>query len=308
MHLADERIYMNTSIHIQIYSNQGTIETQQMLEAAFDAFDYVVRKYTRFNSNSELSKLNDRRGNITKVDEEFFELIKKVIDISDKTSGAYDPTIIDLLELYGYKSKADYSELDDPGLLKKIKTRIKTRPSYKQVELNQEDKTIKLHPDQRIDLGSIGKGFAIDLASRALERADAFMINAGGDIRTYGEKPDGTDWQVGLYQSPLPNSAQENKLIGRTTLKNKALTASGGWVRRHRFFHHLISPTSGLPINNVGQTFVCADDATTADAWSTALFTMGEPGLELIKEEGLDAILIKGDGEILKTNNFDYYQ
>lgn len=307
MQLSDKRVYMNTVIHITFHGNLPTIKAQEMLESAFEAFNYVVRKYTRFEPTSELSKLNANQGKEFTVDQEFFDLVEKMLKISKQTNFAYDPTIIDLLELYGYKKDADYQELEDQQLFQKIKERVRIRPKPSDIILNPDNLTIKLNPDQRLDLGSIGKGFAMDLAADKLAESQGFMINAGGDILTKGQKQDGSKWIAGLYNSPRLNQAKpDQELLGTIELENQALAASGGWVRRRKFFHHLLSSTTGLPINEISQTFVLAPTAVEADAWATALFTIGENGLDIIEQENLEALIIRDNGTIIKTDNFNY--
>ncbi|HRP37104.1 MAG TPA: FAD:protein FMN transferase, partial [Candidatus Dojkabacteria bacterium] len=173
-----------------------------------------------------------------------------------------------------------------------------------QIKLNKNNKTVQFAPRQRIDLGSIGKGYAIDLAYDVLEDFPAFMINAGGDIRIKGPKPDGENWKIGLYKSQLPNQAlPKDAYTGIIELENGSVCGSGGWARKVRFFHHLINPKTGFPINEITQTYVIAPKAIEADSWATVLFTMGERGLPLLKEQGFKGILIDQKGKLLQTES-----
>lgn len=305
--LSDEQVYMNTRIRIQVISESGTIYTREKISEAFAQFDYVVKKYTRFNDTSELAKLNSHSGKPWKVDKEMFTLIEFALEVARISEGAFDPTIIDLLEAYGYDKNYDFEKLKKPELIKEISELVTNRPSYKDIQLDKSNLTVELAPKQRLDMGSIGKGYAIDLAYEVLNEFPGFIINAGGDIRSKGENLEGKPWSIALYKAQLPNGAINNdNILGKVNLVNQSIAGSGGWARRVGFFHHLINPRSGLPENNSSQTYVIADQAINADAWATTVFILGQPGLKLAERLGLEALLIDSAGNIYQTPGFKY--
>jgi thiamine biosynthesis lipoprotein len=298
-----ERPLMHTIIRISVISDKGTVFTNDRLEIAFQQFADVTEKFTRFKPTSELSKLNNAtKGQPFKVSPELFGLIKYSLEVATKTDGLFDPTIIDLLEAYGYGASADFAKLDNPNLIKEIHELLLTRKTYRLIKLDEVNSTVTLAPNQRLDLGGIGKGYAIDLAHDILLKDfDFFIINAGGDIRAHGRKLDGSPWLVALEKAPqfITNSTETN---WRTIeLNDMALAASGAWSRRIRFFHHLINPKTGLPVEDTAQVFTIAKTAMEADAWATALFMMGKDGIEVAKENGVDAWIINHKGQINKS-------
>lgn len=302
--IEQEKVFMNTVIRITLFTDKSTVYTQQKIQYAFGCFDEVVKKYTRFSSKSELSSLNNSGGKTTKVSEELFNLIEYMLQLAQLSGGSYDPTIIDLLETYGYDQKSNFENLDDPKLYDKIQELIKIRPHFSLIKLNRSNLTVNLAKRQRLDLGSVGKGYAIDLAYKALIEFPAFMINAGGDIRVKGPKPDGKEWEIGLQKTQVPNRALvENQLIGRVNLKEGSICGSGGWARRVRFFHHLLNPKTGMPINSISQTFTYAKTAMEADAWATILFTLGVDGLSLLEKGKLQGVVVDNDGSISFTGD-----
>ncbi len=308
---ADERVFMNTKIRVTVNSDAGTVATREQINSAYSQFDEVVRKYTRFNETSELAVLNQSQGKAHSVSPEFFQLVKYMLDLAETTNGVFDPTIIDLLEAYGYDAGYHFAKLDDPKLNDEISKLIKSRPSWRNIELDEKKLTIKLAPKQRLDLGSVGKGFAIDLAYDVLNVFESFIINAGGDVRAKGTNTESGiknhDWTVGLEQHPLPNRPPEPaKVIGTVELRDQALAGSGGWARRVKFFHHLLDPQTGLPRNEVSQSFVLAPTALQADAWATVLFLLGKPGLKLLESQKLEGLIIDLNGEIIATDNAPY--
>lgn len=310
MIFSDERVFMNTIIRIQVVSTKGTVFTREKIAAAFEQFDLVVKHYSRFRKDSELSKLNQSNGKAVEVSKELFALIAKALEISKLTDYAYDPTVIDLLEAYGYDVKQDFSRLQDPKLYVEIAKLTVGRPPCSAIELDYKNHKVKLQPGQRLDLGSIGKGYAIDLAYQVLDGNgfEGFLINAGGDLRAQGHNNSDLPWKIMLYRSQLPNHALDEEIfLGSVALENRSIAGSGGWARRIGAFHHLLNPKDGLPINSISQTYVMGPTASICDAWATALFVTGSSGLALIETAGLSGLLIDASGNISQTGNFEYY-
>ncbi|HRP36939.1 MAG TPA: FAD:protein FMN transferase, partial [Candidatus Dojkabacteria bacterium] len=146
--IEQEKVFMNTIIHITLFSDKPTVYTQQKIQEAFSCFDRVVKKYTRFSPKSELSALNNSGGKPMKVSDEFYYLIEYMLELGKITDGNYDPTIIDILETYGYGANRNFKELDDPNLYENIQTLVEKRPSPSQIKLNKKNKTVQFAPRQ----------------------------------------------------------------------------------------------------------------------------------------------------------------
>jgi len=305
----DEKVFMNTIIRVQVVSCRGTVFTREKIALALEQFEHVVKHFSRFTQTSELSRLNSGKLKEGKVSSELYQLVEKALQVAELTDGAYDPTVIDLLEAYGYDRKNDFSKLADPGLALEISKMALGRPSFRKIKLDPEATTIVLQPGQRIDLGSIGKGYAVDLAYKVLSgnRFDGFLINAGGDIRVFGNNPEGIPWRIMLYRSQLPNQRiSTDNCLGMISLQNSSIAGSGGWARKVGIFHHLLNPRTGLPVNEVAQTYVMADTATDSDVWATALFVTGKAGLKILHQQEKAGLLVDFQGNIYKTPDFEY--
>ncbi|KXK25855.1 MAG: Thiamine biosynthesis lipoprotein ApbE precursor [candidate division WS6 bacterium OLB20] len=302
----DERVFMNTRIQITLISDRGTVAARTAINDAYTQFDNVVKRFTRFEPSSELSRLNASSGQIFPVSEDLFSLIETMLSVAEKTDGAFDPTIIDLLEMYGFSKEQDYTRMNDPDFLGNIRSYVKDRPSFREIELDRDAMTVRLVRGQRLDLGSIGKGYAIDLAAEKLSGHTGFKINAGGDLRAGGTHADGSPWKLGVVKLGLPNKAiSDPELLGYIETEAAALAGSGGWVRRVAWFHHLLNPKSGLPDNTSSQSYVTAASATAADLWSTALFVTGSDGIRLLeKENDIEGMLISSDGSVHSSRGF----
>ena len=209
--------------------------------------------------------------------------------------------------MYGYVNNSSYENLDDPNLKEKIRKRIETRPAPQEIILNKDKLEITLAKSQRLDLGSIGKGYATDLAFDHLAKYfPAIMINAGGDVRAIGVENVKPSWNLDLYKADLPNTKQSpNKSLGVVRISDgSSIAGSGGWIRRVKFFHHLINPRTGLPENKISQTYALAENAIKADAWATVLFLMGEEGIKLAHKNNIEYIIINANGNKYESKVF----
>lgn len=269
--ITQQKHFMNTTITIKIVqTDQRTVQILDTIDEAFGEFDRIVKKFTRFNEDSELSNLNRQPETWIQVSKEFFMLIEFILDLAKKTNGVFDPTVIDFLETYGYDKNYDFSKLDNPELDMFVKDIASKRASWKDIAIDSKNRKIKLAQNQKLDLGAVGKGYAIDCASEKLQAVSRdFLIDAGGDIRAQGNNESGNPWTVTLQS--------KNRDIGTIELNTQALASSGSWARKVKQFHHLLDPTTGKPVEkNYDTVFVTAPTAMQADAWATALFVGGE--------------------------------
>jgi len=284
-----DKNFMNTTITFKVVKDKATtVQVLDAIEEAFGEFDRIVKKYTRFNENSELSNLNRQPEKWVEVSDEFFWLIEYMLKLAKKTHGAFDPTIIDFLEVYGYDKNYDFSKLDNPELDNLVKKIASERKSWEDIEMNKKTKEVKLAKNQKIDLGGVGKGYAIDCAFEKLKKvSDNFLIDAGGDMRASGVNEKGELWKVGMKDKKFG----VEELIGYIELDNEALACSGSWSRQVKQFHHLIDPKTGKPKNTLRTIFVQAKDGITSDSWATALFVLGDEEIKLPK--GMKVFKIK---------------
>ncbi|MDD3646971.1 MAG: FAD:protein FMN transferase [Candidatus Dojkabacteria bacterium] len=294
--IQDKKLFMNTFVEFSAWTSLDRYEVYNLFEKGYRKFKDVVSKFSRFDPDSELSTLNSSQGKKVKVTNELFDLVELAIRAARQTSGAFDPTVIDFLETYGYDARYNFQKLQNKTTIEKeIKKILLRRPSYNEIEIDRERLQIRLAPNQRLDLGGIGKGYAIDLAYKVLRPAENFVINAGGDIRTRGNYQD-APWRVGLKAAP-------HEQTGTVLINNKAICCSGSWARKVRFFHHLIDPTNGKPAEESRTVFVIADKATIADAWATAIFASEKKCLQTATENKLQ-ILIRKKNKQININNF----
>ncbi len=289
---------MSTGIEFQAYFDCGVVEANKLLQQAEQEFYRVAKTYTRFADDSELSLVNAAGGG--QISPEFGKLVGLMLELAEFSGGGFDPTVIDLLELNGYKSSFDAAKIiQNRQIPVDIAGYLKKRPSWKEIRLatvfNQANPSLtagsentyqlKLAQGQRLDLGSIGKGYAIGQAAAVLAAGSKrFLINAGGDVYARGE-----GWSTTL-EIKLPESRFIKLEIAPT---GQAVAASGSWARQAGSFHHLLNPATGRPTGPI-QAFCLGPDPTLADGLATVLCLTGKSYIDLIKQKyGYDSLVVE---------------
>ena len=176
---------------------------------------------------------------------------------------------------------------------------------------------VSLSPGQSIDLGGLTKGYAADKIVDVLREHDVprANINLGGNVLAYGDRPDGTPWRVGI-QDPA-RVGEQNAFAGVLALTDSFAVTSGGYQRYFeqdgKTYHHIIDPSTGYPADS-GLTSVTVVaglgegdgfSGTMCDAYSTALFIMGEEqALDFWRDRSAAAfelVLVTEDGRVVVT-------
>jgi len=256
---------------------------------------------------SEVALINSMAG-ITSVavSKDCFDVISRSIKFSMSLGGAFDITMGPLMETW------DFSFRERRGPPPKIDIiNAKKLVNYRNVELNPELETVKLERrGMKIDLGAVGKGYAISkarnyLVSRGVKSA---LINMGSSITSIGRRPDGKFWRVGIKHPRKPG-----QLLGIVTLNpGQAISTSGDYekyfmVDGKKRYHHIVDPRTGYPAEYCQAVTIIAGDATVADILSTTVFVKGPTaGMRLINSlEGIKGIIVKSDGTVVKSSGLD---
>lgn len=180
---------------------------------------------------------------------------------------------------------------------------------YENIILDRKNQTVFLKlRGMKIGFGAIGKGYAADKAKDILikKNVKSGIINAGGDLTAWGEKPSGNDWMIAIV-----NPLNKNKVFSWLPINDKSIVTSGSYERFIKFngksYSHIIDPRSGYPIDGILSVTIIAEKAELADALATSVFVLGENvGLDLINQlPGVDCIIINDKNEIIKSKNIE---
>nr|HMR05078.1 FAD:protein FMN transferase [Polyangiaceae bacterium] len=176
------------------------------------------------------------------------------------------------------------------------------RVDYRKIQLKQQQSSVAIGKAQRIDLGGIAKGYAVDAAVAILRKAKlhSFLVQAGGDLYGAGKKPDGSAWVSGI-RDPRGGS---NDFFATLELEDRAFSTAGDYARAFikdgKRYHHIIDPRTGFPATACRSVTVWAKDALTADAVDDAVFILGvEAGLKIVAGlEGTGVVVVDGENRV----------
>jgi len=279
-------------------------QSQQYINKAVAEINRIETLISSWDPHSQTSAINKNAGfRSVKVAPELYNLIARSLQISKLTAGAFDISYASMDAIWQF----DGSVTTMPSS-EKIKNSV-ANVDYQNIVLEPKDHRVFLtKKGMKIGFGAIGKGYAADAAKKVLQKAGVVggIINASGDMNTWGVQPDGAPWKVGIT-----NPLNKNKVFAFFSLQNNAVVTSGNYekfvVLDGKRYSHIIDPRTGMPSTGLVSVSVFAPSAELADALATAIFVMGtEVGINLINQlPNIACVLVTESGEIRKSNHID---
>ena len=283
---------------------KDSAEANQYIENAISEISRIENLISSWKENSQTSEINRNAGvKPVKVSEELFMLIQRSIRISEITDGAFDISYASMDKIWKFDGSMTQmpSEEEIENSIRKV--------GYKKIILDAENSTVYLSEEgMKIGFGAIGKGYAADKAKDLLisQGVVAGIINASGDMNTWGKQPSGEDWKVAIT-----NPFDKNKAFALLPIKNSAVVTSGDYERFVNFndtrYSHIIDPRTGYPATGIISATVFAPKAELADALATSVFVMGiETGLNRINQlPGIECIIIDENGNVHRSDKIE---
>jgi len=271
-------------------------QAQQAIDAAYRELERLGQMLNFYADDSEVTAINKNAGiRPVRVSPETFEVIRQAVFASENTDGAFDATVGPLVKLWDFKRGI----IPDKDAIEELLEQV----GYKNIVLDASAQTVYLKEEgAQIDLGGILKGYAADKASLVLQKhgLSSGIVTIGGEVRAFGNKPDGTPWIVGI-QNPRQKGPND-EVIATIALSNRSVSTSGDYIKFFEKdgvrYHHILNPKTGYPAEQCGSVTVIANDGVTADGFSK-IFVLGpEKGLKIAKKVGFDAIFIDCNGKI----------
>ena len=270
---------------------------ETVLTAAAQEINRLEALLSRTRQGSEVDALN-RHGS-TVLSDETASLLGAALDYCEKTGGAFDVTVAPLVDAWNIHG-------DTPRVLTdgEIATLL---PLVGSEHLRLDGSSASLDGGCAIDLGGIAKGYASDVVA-ALYRENGIQggwISLGGNVYAHGTKPDGSGWNVSIRD---PGDSAAGAAI--VTLSNEFAVTSGGYQRFFTapdgtVYQHIIDPQTGRPAeSDLLSVTIISGSGTIADAYSTALYVMGESGAISFwsaNSASFDMVLITTDHRLLYT-------
>lgn len=277
---------------------------------AFEKIDIAIQEIKRIESllttyheSSQTNLINQAAGEkAVKVDKEVFNLIQRANKISQLTDGAFDLSYGSIDKKF-WNFDVKMSELPDA---KTAKENVKLI-NFKNILLNEKELTVMLkEKGMRIGFGGIGKGYAADKAKQILQKegVESGIVNASGDLTTWGYQANNKAWTVGIA-----NPDQKNTPFSYLNITNMAMATSGNYEKYVMIagekYSHTINPKTGFPIKGIKSVTVISPNAEICDAMATPISVMGiKAGLNLINQlHQVECIIIDDHNKIYCSNN-----
>lgn len=284
---------MGTTYRVIYFDHPQDRDFKASIDSVLTALNNSINTY---DASSEISKFNRSRRGICTRDYFLRDILGKSIEIYRASEGAFDPTVMPLVNAWGFGPEKSYepsrSKIDS---LKDLVGLDKIRMTRKRIR--------KVKKDIQLDMGGIGQGYGADVIYNLLKGKGIrhMLVELGGEGIALGrnlkkDKP----WTIGILD---PNSTPDNQFFkAYVTLNDEAFTTSGNYfnyrIVEGRKFGHTINPVTGYPAeHSLLSASVFAAECATADGWATAFMVMGiEKAQDKIKSiPGLEAILLYSD-------------
>lgn len=294
---------MGSRFDITVVS-KDSFQASRDINTAVEEIQRIERLISSWDPNSQTSEINANAGvKPVKVDPELFHLIERSIGISALTDGAFDISYASMDRIWKFDGSMDKmpSEKEIAASIDKV--------GYQNIVLDKKAGTVFLKlKGMKIGFGAIGKGYAADKAKDLLisKGVVSGIINASGDMNTWGKQPNGKEWKVAIT-----NPLNKNKAFALLPLNNGAVVTSGNYEKYVEFdgkrYTHIIDPRTGYPSSGIISVTVFAPKAELADALATSVFVMGKDiGLDRINQlPNIECIIIDEKGAIIKSNNIE---
>ncbi|MCZ6684506.1 MAG: FAD:protein FMN transferase [Candidatus Dadabacteria bacterium] len=275
------QLQMGTYARVLIYGGNN-----KDVDAAFSEIKKLDNLLSDYNPKSEISEINNMAGEkAVKVNPQVIEVLEIAKNIAFETGGVFDPTI-GALTIGAYKFGR---ESDDEPNIEDI-DKAKSLVNYKDLIIEGDSVYLK-RKGMMIDLGGIGKGYAVEkavtvLKERGIKRG---VVSLSGDLRVFGD-----ELEIAIKN---PDSLGTMATF-KTGSGDLAISTSGSYERsvniQGEVYHHLIVPESGKPGSNfLSLTVVLKGSSTLADAYATALFIMGkDKAIEFLDNHGEIGVFI----------------
>ena len=302
---------MGTVVQQNVYATENA-------ETAVSDISEILRRLeadelSRRLDTAELYAINSTAGEPAgiEVSAEMSQLLDRCLDVWRESDGALDVTIGAVVGLWDIDSWS--GEGKDAAFTLPTDTELQgALSSCGGDKLRKQEQMLYLPEGMQIDLGAVGKGIALDRILAYLEGNENItgaIISVGGSVLTYGQKPEGSCWRVGVTD-PADTAAN----IGTLKLEGQWCVSTSGDYERYVEvdgvrYHHIIDPATGYPADGgVAGVTILSRDGFLSDALSTACFILGaERGIPLAEHYGAEALFVGRDSSIIMTDGMREY-
>jgi FAD:protein FMN transferase len=293
------------AVDVTIHLVRPVGDPQDAVERAEQVFREVESACTRFDSGSPLMQANAAGDRWHQVPRACYRALAEAEGAHLRTRGRFDPRVLGELVALGYDRSLPFgagpldlgARGDVPSAGRTLRFRPPWRPGFDPVR-----SAVRIGPVP-VDLGGIGKGLAVRWASDSLQGcADAFLVEAGGDLVTAGPGPGGDGWRAAVEhprggQAPVAVLDVTDLACATSSIRLRTWRVNG------RPVHHLLDPLTGEPGGEgLLSVTVAGPDPAECEVWSKTLFLSGPAGIErAAAAHRLAALWVDTDGRIASS-------
>ncbi|MCQ2426944.1 MAG: FAD:protein FMN transferase [Clostridia bacterium] len=311
--------YFDTVSYIYSYKYDTKTEFESNCAIAEDVLSYYHKLfdiYYEYEGVTNLCTINKNAGKeALTVDRELIVFLEYCKELYELTGGKMNPMLGSVLRIW-HDARTLATENPSQAALPALSVleEADRHTDFGLLEIDESKCTVRISdPAASIDVGAVAKGYAVEMAARALEEKGitSYVFNVGGNIRIIGTKPDGDGWVTGIKDPKNPDYSYSMYL----KISDTACVTSGVYERfftvNGNRYHHIIDPDTLMPADYFDSVTILTEHSGLADALSTALFCMSyADGKALIEAiPGVEAVWIFGDGSTEKSSGvtpFDY--
>jgi FAD:protein FMN transferase len=291
---------IGTTAHVVVTSSTDVDAAIRIVATELEALD---RACSRFRADSEIATLARADGAWVAVSDALTQVLAAALDVAGFTDGDVDPTMGADLQNLGYDRDFDELVLLPPSaaLSAPLTYRIVRRPTWRDIELDEANRSVRVPAGVVIDLGAVAKAWCADrCAGRvASEVGVGVLVSLGGDIATAGIGPH-EGWVVRVQDRPDSADGPSCAVVlhdGYAVATSSTLTRT--WQRGASRLHHILDPATRLPADPVWRTVtVAATSCVRANAASTAAIVRGRRAPQWLGELAVAARLVSVNGAV----------
>jgi thiamine biosynthesis lipoprotein len=297
-------------------SNGNQFELQKNVGELLDAFNLSLSTYitesniSQFNESDSLFRIH------LQSDPYFLPVLELSKKLFKQTNGAFDPSILPLLEYYGFGSRKNHEATKSEVNLDSIMNLV----GFNKIKWTLKNDTLilrKKFPGIKLNFNSIAKGYGVDLVAELLDKNGVknYLVEIGGEVRSKGLSPRKTKWRLGI-NTPTPNSGVHDYLL-TMDITDASMATSGNYrdfyTKNGKKYVHITDPRSGAnKESSLASATIVTKDCATSDALATACIVLGlQESMTLINGmDGVEACLIEIEGTEFKihfTEHFNQY-
>lgn len=294
---------MGTTWHVRLAVRRGR-DLHGLHAGIQGVLDDVVAQMSQWESGSDISRYNQAaRGTRHRLPAGFAHVVTVALEVAQASGGAFDPTLGPLVALWGFGAARGPFRVPSDAEREATAQRV----GWSRLVWDASCAELLQPGGLELDLSAIAKGYGVDAVAAYLRHAgvEAALVEVGGELYGYGDKPDGQPWRVLVESAPEEDAATD--LPPRVVaLRGCAVATSGD--RWHHFdageerYSHTFDPRLGRPVPRApAAVTVVAADATRADAWATAMTVLGpDEGLALAERLHMAVRFLSREGDGLR--------